>query len=439
MPAYASVHATVREVRERLASWPELADLFASCYLNTLETTVELLDDGTTYVRTGDIPAMWLRDSTAQVMPYVFLARRDDDVRRLVRGLIHRQAAYIHIDGYANAFNRLPTGLGTPGDLPEPDLWVWERKFELDSLCYPLVLCHAYWTATHDAAAFGPQMHEMAWTIVQILQTEQDHDRLSAYTFVRPQPWVPWDTLPFYGVGTPTNRTGMVWSGFRPSDDACTFGYLIPANMFAVVALDSLATLADSVFHDAALGEAAAALRTAIDFGIQTYGIVEHPHYGRIYAYETDGFGNYQLLDDANVPSLLSIPYLGYRARTDPVYINTRRFVLSTDNPYYREGSAARGIGSPHTPKGHIWPMALVVQGITSADHDEQEEVLRMLLLSAAGTGFMHESFHPDNPSQFTRSWFAWANSLLAQYVLEWARTDSDRLGEPGGLRQTGA
>ena len=217
MPAYASIFATVRKMRERLAFWPELADLFASCYLNTLETTVELLGDGTAYVRTGDIPAMWLRDSTAQVMPYVPLARGDDDVRRLVRGLIHRQAGYIHIDGYANAFNRSPTGPGTPGDLPEPDPWVWERKFELDSLCYPLILCRAYWTASHDAAAFGPQIQEMAWTIVQVLQTEQDHDRLSTYTFVRPQPWVPWDTLPFHGRGTPTNRTGMVWSGFRPS------------------------------------------------------------------------------------------------------------------------------------------------------------------------------------------------------------------------------
>src|SRR5215472_13704171 len=176
MPTYAAIHAVVRDMRERLAGWAELADLFASCYLNTLETTVELLDDGTTFVVTGDIPAMWLRDSSAQVMPYVPLAAGDEDVRRLVRGLIQRQAHYIHIDPYANAFNRSPSKPGSPGDIPEPDPWVWERKFELDSLCYPLTLCHAYWSATKDRAAFATSVHEMVWTIMQVLRREQDHD-----------------------------------------------------------------------------------------------------------------------------------------------------------------------------------------------------------------------------------------------------------------------
>jgi meiotically up-regulated gene 157 (Mug157) protein len=431
MPAYAAIYATARDTRERLADWPELADLFVSCYLNTLETTVELLDDGTTYVVTGDIPAMWLRDSTAQVMPYVPLAARDEDVRRMVRGLIHRQARYIQADPYANAFNREPTGLGIPGDIPQPDPWVWERKFELDSLCYPLALCLAYWTATQDSAALDASVREMAWTIVRLLRTEQDHDRSSPYSFERPHPWAPFDTLPLHGKGTRTNRTGMVWSGFRPSDDACTFGYLIPANMFAVVALGGLATLARTVFEDDDLRQAAAALRAEIDFGIQTYGVVEHPRFGPIYAYETDGFGNYCLMDDANVPSLLSIPLLGYRPPTDPVYLNTRRFVLSTANPYYFEGRVARGIGSPHTPMGYIWPMALAVQGITAGDRSEQIAVLRMLVESAAGTCLMHEGFHPDDPTQFTRPWFAWANSLFAQFVLDVA-TREGRIGPPG-------
>jgi uncharacterized protein len=422
MPAYAAIYDNVREVRERLVDWPELADLFAACYLNTLETTVELLDDGTTFVVTGDIPAMWLRDSTAQILPYVPLAARDDDVRRLVVGLIRRQASYIRIDAYANAFNRAPTGPGTPGDLPETDPWVWERKFELDSLCYPLALCRAYWDATHDTLAFDASTHEMAWTIVRLLRTEQDHDRSSPYTFERPHPWMPYDTLPFHGQGTRTNWTGLVWSGFRPSDDACTFGYLIPANMFAVVTLGALATLAYEVFDDTVLSEAATSLLSEIDFGIQTYGIVEHPRFGRIYGYETDGFGNHRLMDDANVPSLLSIPYLGYRPPTDLVYANTRRFILSRENPYYYEGRVARGIGSPHTPAGYIWPMALVMQGMTSCNPAEQRDVLRMLIESTAGTGLMHESFDPDDPQRFTRPWFAWANSLFAQLVLEWVR-----------------
>ena len=418
LPTYAAIHATVRDVRQRLAGWPELAELFASCYLNTLETTVELLDDGTTFVLTGDIPAMWLRDSTAQVMPYVPLAACDADVRRLVRGLIQRQAQYIHIDPYANAFNRSPGRHGSPDDIPAPDPWVWERKFELDSLCYPLTLCHAYWSATKDDAAFDGAVHEAVWIIVQLLRREQDHDHGSPYTFERPHPWAPQDTLPFSGRGTRTNWTGMVWSGFRPSDDACTFGYLIPANMFAVVSLGMLATLAQDVFRDDELRREAKSLASDIDFGIQTYGIVEHPRLGRVYAYETDGFGNYTLMDDANVPSLLSIPYLGYRSRTDPTWESTRCFVLSGDNPFYTTGRMARGVGSPHTPAGYVWPLALTIQGMSAADSSEQADVLRMLVASSAGTGLMHESFDPNDPHRFTRPWFAWANSLFAQFVL---------------------
>jgi meiotically up-regulated gene 157 (Mug157) protein len=417
-PEYAAVYATARDAQRQLADCLELAELFTSCYLNTLETTVELLEDGTAFVLTGDIPAMWLRDSTAQVMPYVPLAARDDDVRDLARGLIRRQARYVDLDPYANAFNREPTGPALPDDRPVPGPWVWERKFELDSLCYPLALWDAYWAATQDVAAFDASVRAMAWAIVELLRVEQDHDRRSRYTFDRPNPWAPFDTMPFRGKGTRTNWTGMIWSGFRPSDDACTFGYLIPANMFAVVTLGKLAELARGAFHDAALARAADALRAEVDFGIQTYGVVDHPRYGRIYAYETDGFGNYRLMDDANVPSLLSIPYLGYRPATDPLYENTRRFILGPDNPYYFVGRAARGVGSPHTPHGYVWPLALTMQAMTARDPGEREEVLRMLVASSAGTRLMHESFDPDDPGRFTRPWFAWANGLFAQFLL---------------------
>jgi meiotically up-regulated gene 157 (Mug157) protein len=214
----------------------------------------------------------------------------------------------------------------------------------------------------------------------------------------------------------------MVWSGFRPSDDACTFGYLIPANMFAVVTLGMLASLALEVFDDDELQREALALRSDIDFGIQTYGTVEHPRYGHMYAYETDGFGNYSLMDDANVPSLLSLPYLGYCSPVDPIYRNTRRYVLSNDNPYFASGRMAQGVGSPHTPVGYVWPMALTMQAMTSTDPDEQVELLRVLVASSAGTGLMHESFNPDDPHQFTRPWFAWANSLFAQCIMNWAK-----------------
>ena len=231
---------------------------------------------------------------------------------------------------------------------------------------------------------------------------------------------LPTDTLPRAGRGTETAYTGMVWSGFRPSDDRCTFGYLIPANMFAVVALGNLSEMAREVYADDSLVASAGLLRQQIDEGIQTGGMVEHPRHGWIYAYETDGLGNYNLMDDANVPSLLSVPYLGYRPATDPAYQRTRRFILSTDNPYYYEGAYARGVGSPHTPPGFIWPLALAMQGLSSLDRSEQEELACMLAATTGGTASMHESFHPDDPTRFTRSWFAWANGLFGELVVAW-------------------
>jgi len=391
--------------------------MFALCYPNTLETTVEFLEDESAFVVTGDIPAMWLRDSSAQVHPYIGLASRDPDLQRLFRGLIQRQAHYIELDPYANSFNREPNGQGHTADLPPAGPWVWERKYELDSLCYPVRLCYTYWKMTQDATIFTGQVHRMFSKIVEVMQIEQRHDTRSDYSFERPNPFLPSDTLPFGGKGTRTNYTGMVWSGFRPSDDACTFGFLIPANMFAVVILGHISEIAHKIYADESLVQQAEKLRAEIEFGLQTYGIVQHSRYGPIYAYETDGYGNYNLMDDANVPSLLSIPYLGYRPATDPLYQNTRRFVLSNDNPYYHQGTFASGVGSPHTPAGYIWPLALSMCGLTSIEPSEQLAVLEMLLHTTAGTGYMHESFHPDNPQQFTRPWFAWANSLFSEFV----------------------
>jgi hypothetical protein len=214
----------------------------------------------------------------------------------------------------------------------------------------------------------------------------------------------------------------MIWSGFRPSDDACRFGYLIPANMFAVVVLGYISEIARQVYKDENMAQQALQLRGEVETGINRYGIVEHPQHGRIYAYETDGAGNVNLMDDANVPSLLAIPYLGYRDSNDALYQHTRQFLLSQDNPYYFHGKYARGIGSPHTPAGYIWPIALAIQGLTSIDQAEREALLQMLLHTTADTGYMHESFHPDDPKQFTRAWFAWANSLCAEFIYSMAQ-----------------
>lgn len=420
---YNSIDKEVQVTTESLRKHnPELAELFANCYRNTLDTTVQVDEDGTTFVITGDIPAMWLRDSSAQVRPYVHLAAQDAELAQMIRGLIWRQARCLLLDPYANAFNREANGMGHQDDRTQMHPEIWERKFELDSLCYPVQLLADYWEATGDDEVFTPEVHRMLAAVVQTMRIEQQHDTKSDYSFERDDIILPSDTLPFGGKGTRTNFTGMVWSGFRPSDDACQFGYLVPANMFAVVVLDKLAQYAETKFQDRELASEARQIQAEIRFGIETYGIYDHPKYGKIYAYETDGYGNYNLMDDANVPSLLSIPYLGYCSADDPMYVRTRQFVLSDDNPYYYNGKLARGIGSPHTPAGYVWHIGLIMQGLTSVERSEQDELIKQLLATTAGTGFMHESFHPDQPEQYTREWFGWANSLFGQFILQWLK-----------------
>jgi meiotically up-regulated gene 157 (Mug157) protein len=417
IPSDSAVIRLVETAEKQLSTYePKLLPLFRQCYLNTLQTTVNVDNDGTTFVITGDIPAMWLRDSTSQIRPYMPLAAEDESIRQVIAGLIRRQARYMLIDPYANAFNQEANGHGHQDDKTQMTPWIWERKYELDSLCYPVQLLNDYVETTHDDSIFDETVHRMLQAIVSIMQTEQYHDTLSSYTFDRHG--VASDTLPLGGRGTRTNFTGMVWSGFRPSDDSCKFGYLIPANMFAVVVLEHLSKFAHEIYHDEALAKAAQQLRSEIQFGIETYGVINHPRFGKMYAYETDGYGNYNLMDDANVPSLLSMLYLGYCTADASLYVNTRAFVLSDENPYYAKGQYAKGIGSPHTPHGYVWPIGLIMQGLTSTDTGEQDALIQMLLSTTAGTNFMHESFHPDHPEQFTRSWFAWANSLFGEFIL---------------------
>jgi uncharacterized protein len=422
---YPVFYEAVEHYQAALAGDPVLARMFRQCYPGSLETTTERLEDGTTFVFTGDIPAMWLRDSAAQVRPYVPLAKHDPELQAMLRGLIRRQAHYIQLDPYANAFNREPNGAGHYSDQteqPEMSAWVWERKYELDSLCYPIQLCQDYLNATGDSSIFDDHLHTTFALIVDVIAREQHHDQASRYRFVRTD-CPPGDTIPF-GSGTRTNFTGMSWSGFRPSDDACRFGYLIPSNMFAVVVLGYMAQFLHKYYDDAKLATRAETLCSEIDFGIQNYGIVDHPKYGKIYAYETDGYGNYTLMDDANVPSLLSIPYLGYRPASDPIYRNTRAFVLSRDNPYYAEGKHARGVGSPHTPPGRVWPIGMIMQGLTSTDQAERRALLDMLKTTTAGTDYIHESLDPDDPAQFSREWFGWANSLFGEFVIDWIQSE---------------
>lgn len=397
---------------------PSLQPLAKQCFLNTIETTVTELEDGSYFVITGDIPAMWLRDSAAQLKPYLKYAAEDADLRKILRSVIAKHAFYVNLDPYTNAFNSRVLEHGytedDKGDFSSG--LIWERKYEVDSLCAAIFLSHEYFISTNDSEIFTEEFRLMLCKILRTLRTEQNHEK-SPYWFIRENAPVPSETLVRNGRGRKVNYTGMTWSGFRPSDDACKFGYLIPANMMAVVAMRKAAELAQLGFADVALQRDCLALADEIEDGIESYGIVNHPKYGKIYAYETDGFGNYNLMDDANSPSLLAIPYLGYRAADDEIYQNTRRFILSGDNPYYYSGKVAKGIGSPHTPPNYIWHISLCMQILTSIDAEEKRDCLDMIARSHAGTNFMHEGFDVDDPNKFTRSWFAWANTLFAQML----------------------
>jgi uncharacterized protein len=404
-------------VKDHFPADPKLHTMFEQCFLNTYSTTLKPQEDGTTFVITGDIPAMWLRDSAAQVRPYLIAAEEDEEVADLIEGVVRRQLAYILHDPYANAFNETANGQGYQDDVTDMTPIVWERKYEIDSLCYPLQLSYLLWKATCRTDHLDETFVKALQTILHVWQVEQHHEQNSPYLFERKHVR-PSDTLLRNGKGGKTVPTGMTWSAFRPSDDACLYGYLVPANMFAVVVLEYAAEIAEQVIKNRDLSQQCTALAGEIKAGIEAYAKLEHPLYGEMYVYETDGTGRYHVMDDANVPSLLSAPYLGWCSPDEAIYENTRRFLLSRDNPYYYEGKGARGIGSPHTPDFYIWHIALAIQGMTTTDEEEKQQILRWMTATDGGTGFMHEGFHADRPEEFTRDWFAWANSMFSEFVL---------------------
>lgn len=398
----------------------KLAEMYRQCFRSTWDTTLQRADDGTVFLITGDIPAMWLRDSSAQVYHYLPYAAKEPEVEEAICKLIMRQFAYVNLDAYANAFNREANAKGHGRDssswTEEQKVWVWERKYEIDSLCYPIRLVHAFWKETGNTEWCSEEFCKAAKRIVEVWEIEQHHLEKSDYFFERAN-CRPKDTLTHQGKGEPVGYTGMTWSGFRPSDDACKYGYLIPANFFAMRSLEQLEEIVHALVPDEALEMRIAKLRCEIKDGIAKHAIVHHDVYGDVYAYEVDGLGNAHLMDDANVPSLLSLPYLGCVDASDPIYQNTRRMLLSPVNPYYYEGKAAKGIGSPHTPENYVWPISLCIQGLTSTDKEEILELLDTLQKIDADTNLMHEGVNVDDPAQFTRPWFAWANSIFAEFV----------------------
>ena len=412
-----AVDRCVKEMEQRLKHFPKLAWMFANCFPNTLDTTVgyRKLDNGDddTFVVTGDIQAMWLRDSAAQVWPYVRFAAQDDALQALIRGVILRQLKCICLDPYANAFNDGPTGSEWEKDYTDMKPELHERKYEIDSLCYPFRLAWQYWKATGDASLFATDAWNTAVGLtLKTFREQQRKDGPGSYRFMRRTERA-LDTVQNDGYGHPVRPCGLIASMFRPSDDACIFPFLIPSNLFAVSVLRKIAEM-DSIHTAECL-----ALADEVEQAVRELAICHHPKYGDIFAYEVDGFGNQLLMDDANVPSLLSLPYISDVSPDDPVYRNTRRFVLSQDNPYFFRGAAAEGIGGPHIGPDYIWPMSIIMRALTSDDDREVRQCLDWLLKTDGGTGFMHESFHKDDPMKFTRKWFAWANTLFGELILK--------------------
>ena len=417
-----AIQTMLEKADEVLKENQVLCQMFKQCFVSTCDTSTQIIEDKT-YIITGDINAMWLRDSSAQVNHYLPFIHKDEELRQMIAGLIKNQIDYILLDPYANAFLKEPINEREYYDQTDMHPLVWERKYELDSLCYPIRLSYQYYHNTQQRDVFTKEFSKCLYKIIEVFTLEQRHFENSTYRFERDMAKV-WglektETLQNHGKGMPVNYTGMTWSGFRPSDDACRFHYNIPGNMFVSLILGYIQEFATDIYQDEVLEEKAKTLQFEINYGIELYGIVEHPKYGKIYAFETDGYGNHYLMDDANVPSLLSMPYLGYLKVDDPIYQNTRQFILSDDNPFYYQGEKISGVGSPHTWVNYVWPIGVTMQGLTSSSREEMLECIDMIVSSTGDTGYCHESVHVDDDLKYTRPWFCWANSLFTELVIK--------------------
>lgn len=349
--------------------------------------------DRTTYVQTGDIPAMWLRDSSAQTIPYIRFVSSYSSLRTVFSGVIGRDAKNVLVDPYAEAFSA--------------DYHVWERKWEIDSLAWPVLLVFVYYASTRDRRIFTPALHTAMTTIVTTLECEQRHASCSHYSWP--------EMVPTQNQYNP--NTGLIWSAFRPSDDPVTYRFNIPQNAMAVVAMKLLARFAREAFSDEGLAQRATTLAARVQTGVMRYGKVYNPKYGWLYVYETDGYGHDNMMDDANIPNLTTMPWYGWCANNDPFYLDTRRFMLSFDNLYYYSGKYATGLGSPHTPRGWVWPLGIIGAALTTTRREEIVHAIDMLDQSDTLNGLMHESVDPNDPQHFTRPEFGWANAFWADLL----------------------
>jgi len=416
-----AVEDTIKKVKAVIQD-KELAWMFENCFPNTLDTTIDFeIIDGKpdTFIITGDIDAMWLRDSTAQVWPYMPLISKDEKLKQLIKGLINRQVKCILLDSYANAFYKDTTKISKwKSDITQMLPGIHERKWEIDSLCYVIRLANEYYQITKDESIFDEDWDKAMRLIVKTFKTEQRKNNKSDYVFSRETTSVI-DSPPFEGTGRPIKPNGLICSMFRPSDDSTLYPFLIPSNIFAVLSLKQLSVIYFEILQEKKFAKECEKLALEVNEAIQKYAVSEHLNFGKIYAYEVDGFGNKLFMDDANVPSLMSLAYLGVHKTTDKLYQNTRKFLLSDNNPYFLKGKYAEGQASPHTGKSKIWPMGIILRAMTSSDEKEIIKCLKMLKATHANTGFMHESFNKDNPQDYSRDWFAWANTLFGELILK--------------------
>lgn len=405
----------------------QLGWLFENCFPNTLDTTVDFeMINGKpdTYVITGDIDAMWLRDSSAQVWPYLPFIKEDKKLQELIKGVINRQTKCILLDPYANAFYKDPNKISEwKNDLTDMKPGIHERKWEIDSLCYPIRLANKYWQLTGDASCFDNDWLEAMRKVLQTFTEQQRKNGEGPYTFQRTTSWAT-DGVPLSGYGYPVKPVGLICSMFRPSDDATIFPFLISSNFFAAASVQQLFSMLQSINADLKPFKSYENLYSEVSDALKKYAYVQHEVYEKIIAYEVNGFGSFNLMDDANIPSLLSLPYLvGNDFAQTSEYINTRKLLLSTDNPFFFTGSAGEGNGGPHTGMNYIWPMSITMRALTSNDDNEINHCLKMLVQSNVGAGFMHESFYKDDATKFTRKWFAWANTLFGELIVHLSQT----------------